>query len=240
MGSDKEKDPDAYDREMPQFECALIESPFCISRYPVTVAQFQAFIAADGYKQQQYWTPAGWNWRDSKNITEPEFYGEIFQTPNHPQVGVSWYEAAAFCSWLSDKTSDTILLPTEAQWEKAARGTDGRIFPWGNQFYPKKCNMVETGVDTTSTAGIFPAGNARCGAADLAGNVFEWCRTLWIENYDNYQLKVNDSLEGEGQRVLRGGSFSYIRRYVRCAYRNWSVPHLRYHVIGFRVVSPGF
>ena len=127
MGSKKETDPDALDTEMPQYNCSLLESPFQISRYPVTVAQYQAFVEAAGYNHEQFWTDAGWKWREAEKITGPELYSDIFQTPNHPQVGVSWYEAVAFCNWLSDKTDDPISLPTEAQWEKAARITDGRL-----------------------------------------------------------------------------------------------------------------
>jgi hypothetical protein len=211
MGSDEKSDSDALDDELPQFECTLIESPFRISRYPVTVAQFQAFIEADGYKHKQYWTPVGWKWRDSENIAAPEFFGELFQTPNHPQVGVSWYEAAAYCDWLSLKTGETISLPTEAQWEKAGRSTDGRVYPWGDRFDPVRCNSADADIYATSAVGIFPNGKADCGAVDLSGNVFEWCRSIWLNNYENYQQKVDDSLDGKELRVLRGGSFHFGR-----------------------------
>ena len=99
--------------------------------------------------------------------------------------------------------------------------------------------MGETGIRNMSAVGIFPGGNAECGAADLAGNVDEWCRTIWLDNYEDYQKKVNDSFEGEEARVLRGGSFYFNRRSVRCAHRYGSYPDVRSSNVGFRVVSPG-
>ena len=99
MGTPKGKAP--YDDETPQFTCTLIRQPYRISRYAVTVAQYRAFTEAGGYEQAQYWTQAGWRWRRENKIIGPETYSAVLQTPNHPQVGVSWYEAMAFCSWFS-------------------------------------------------------------------------------------------------------------------------------------------
>jgi formylglycine-generating enzyme required for sulfatase activity len=239
MGSRKDKDPDATDREMPQFACTLIEEPYRIGRYPVTVAQYEAFVAAGGYHESRYWTEAGWQWRRERQIQGPEGYGPPFETPNHPRVGVSWYEAAAFCNWLSEKLDSTVELPSEAQWERAARHTDGRIYPWGNELDPGRCNMGDTGIGSTSAAGIFPSGAAESGAMDMSGNVLEWCRTEYRKNYEDYEAKVRDDLEGESARVLRGGAFGFNRHGVRCAFRYWSGPDYRIVSLGFRVVSPG-
>jgi formylglycine-generating enzyme required for sulfatase activity len=175
MGNDK---PAAkYDDEVPQFTCNLIRQPYRISRYPVTVAQFAAFVLAGGYREPRFWTPAGW--KEKGDRTRPNDYDPVFQTLNHPRVGVSWYEALAFCRWLAEQLKQELTLPSEAQWERAARHTDGRLYPWGNAIddVAKRCNMGAIGLGHTSPVGMFPEGHAACGAADLAGNVWEWCRT---------------------------------------------------------------
>lgn len=222
-----------------QFTCRLITQPYRIARYPVTVAQYEAFVRAGGYAEKRWWTDAGWRWRQSQEVTGPERYGEIFQTPNHPVVGVNWYEAIAFCAWLSAQVGYEISLPSEAQWERAARHTDGRHYPWGDDFAPKRSNMGDTGIGATSTVGIFPWGNAECGAADMAGNVWEWCSTVWENNYEGYEQKVSNDVTGNVSRVLRGGSFNRTRDLVRCASRLRRDPDFRNWNLGYRVLSPG-
>ncbi|MCB9150918.1 MAG: SUMF1/EgtB/PvdO family nonheme iron enzyme [Caldilineaceae bacterium] len=239
MGSDKKVDGDAHGDELPQFTCTLIEAPYCISRYPITVAQYGAFVAAGGYNEERYWTEGGWRWRQEENIAGPDRYGGDYETPNHPQVGVSWYEAMAYCAWLSEVSGQEVRLPTEAEWERAARHTDGRIFAWGNEFEPTWCNMSETGIGVTSAVGIFPGGNAKCGAADMTGNVLEWCSTKWLGDYADYENRVDDTSEGDERRVLRGGAFLDTRVDLRCAYRDYLDPRNRFNRVGWRVVSPG-
>jgi len=157
----------------PQFICNLIQQPYRISRYPLTVAQYRCFVEAKGYEQRQWWTAAGWQWRTQNEIFGPREFGGVFETSNHPQVGVSRYEAVAFCRWLSGQINDIVRLPTEAEWERAARHTDGRIYPWVGGFETTRCNMGDTGVGATSAVGSFPTGDAICGAADMSGNVWE-------------------------------------------------------------------
>ncbi len=226
MGSDKSQDRYAQDNELPQFACDLIQQPYQISRYPITVAQYGAFVQAGGYNEAAYWPEAAAQglWRDGQIrcrtwsversgyeeawATGPADYGSRFTIDNHPQVGVSWYEALAFCSWLSAKTGIEVRLPTEAEWERAARHTDGRIYPWGKQGnVAERCNMVDTGINSTSAVGAFPTGAAMCGAADMVGNVVQWCSTQWRENYQDYAAQVDDGLAGETRRVVRGGAF---------------------------------
>jgi formylglycine-generating enzyme required for sulfatase activity len=166
-------------------------------------------------------------------------------------VGVSWYEAVAFCRWLSEelkrrgelKKEDDITLPSEAQWERAARHTDGRTYPWGDAEELKtRCNMRDTGIGHTSAVGLFPGGKAECGALDMAGNVWEWCRTKWMDNYTNYEQRARelDELDGSDARVLRGGSwFDGVPRDLSCSYRNDSLPVNRYDDFGFRCVWVG-
>jgi len=154
---------------------------------------------------------------------------------------VSWYEALAFCRWLSAQTGKPIRLPTEAEWERAARHTDGRIYPWGNRGNPaERCNMAGTGIGSTAAVGAFPGGHAECGAADMSGNVWEWCSTQWRENYQDYAAQVDDDPAGDARRVVRGSSFDNYQNHVRCACRIWVNPGLRNNHYGFRVVcAPG-
>jgi formylglycine-generating enzyme required for sulfatase activity len=238
MGSDKRKDRRAYDTELPQFTCTLIPQPYRISRYPITGAQYQAFIDAKGYEREELWTKAGWQWRRENDVTGPRQYSEIFLTPNHPQVGVSWYEATAFCTWLSRELGQPVRLPSEAELERAARHTDGRIYPWGDEFDQTACNNRYLNLGSTAAVGIFPTGDSVCGAADMSGNVWEWTATRWADNYQNY--KPDDNPDGDASRTLRGGSFDYYDLGVRCACRLRLSPDNMNYNVGFRVVSPGF
>ncbi|MCB9139856.1 MAG: SUMF1/EgtB/PvdO family nonheme iron enzyme [Caldilineaceae bacterium] len=241
MGSDKQVDPWAYKDEEPQFTCTLITKPYRISRYPVTVLQYQAFVSAGGYTRRAYWTEAGWAWRKQNQISGPKDYSKVFQTPNHPRVGVSWYEAVAYCNWLSEQWGYAVRLPTEAEWERAARHTDGRIYPWNGEFDVRCCNMGKTGIGATSAVGAFPAGNAQCGATDMSGNVWEWCSTKRVGDYEGYEKRADDDLAGGATRVVRGGAFHFNRVNVRCACRDlYYAPYFRDYSIGFRVVAPGF
>ena len=239
MGSDPKRDPMAYDNEMPQHQVML--PGYYIARYPVTVAQWRAFVKDSGH--------------------EPVNPDSLRGVDNHPVVWVTWYEAVKYCQWLTKKLREwegtpeplatllrvgteggppwVITLPGEAQWEKAARGTDRRIYPWGDDPDPNRANYGDTGIGTTSAVGCFPGGASPYGVEDLSGNVWEWCRTKWQDNYKGY--RDDNRLEGGGPRVLRGGAFIVVAGNVRCACRNWNGPNGRYRYIGFRLVaSPVF
>ena len=237
MGSHKGESP--LDDETPQFECKLITAPYRISRYPVTVAQYQAFVDAGGYadKDRDWWTTDGWKWKVEQKITGPVNYDPVFQTPNHLRVGVSWFEATAFCRWLSEQTSQVIQLPSEAEWERAARHTDVRKYPWGGEeACAQRCNMRDTGISSTCAVGLFPSGNSVCGAADMAGNVWEWCRAKLKFVYMDYERMASDAPDGNDTQVLRGGAFNFDPGYLRCSNRNYNVPGSRNFIYGFRVV----
>jgi formylglycine-generating enzyme required for sulfatase activity len=244
MGSTDE-DGMAYDWEKPQHTYE-IEQPYAISRYPVTNAQYAAFVQAGGYAERRYWTEDGWAWRERSDVTDPGEYGTPYNLLNHPVVGVSWYEAIAFCRWLTeelrqnDTLSETqeITLPTEPQWEKAARSIDGRIYPWGSEPDPEKANYDDTGIGTTNAVGCFPGGASPYGVEELSGNVWEWCRTKWESDYEHYQNDI--ALEGSARRVVRGGAFLSSVAYVRCAYRVRDYPDGRVNYYGFRVVVSPF
>lgn len=240
MGS-TDADEMAYASEQPQ-HAQDVPTPYQISRYPVTNAQYAAFFRAGGYDKRRYWTEAGWTWREREGIHGPATYSSPYDLSNHPVVCVSWYEAAAFCRWLTavlqerghlDKGKE-ITLPTEPQWEKAARGTDGRSYPWGGEPDADCANYKETGLGTSSAVGCFPGGKSPYGVEDLSGNAWEWCRTKWEPDYEDY--RHDNDLAGFAPRVLRGGSFSCDKTLVRCAARNDWKPHFRYQGCGFRVV----
>jgi formylglycine-generating enzyme required for sulfatase activity/predicted MPP superfamily phosphohydrolase len=242
MGS--KGDPLAWEAEEPQHTLDLAHG-YHIGLYPVTVAQFRAFEEAGGYREPGYWTQAGWAWKGRNEISAPRGYGEPFDLANHPIVGVSWYEAVAFCRWLTERlreagglgSGEEVRLPTEAEWEKAARGADGRTYPWGDAFDANRCNMDKTGIKATSAVGCFPGGASPYGVEDLSGNVWEWCGTQWR---DSYRQPAKESLEGDAPRVLRGGAFYDLEWPVRCAYRNRNNPSDWNIRRGFRVVvAPG-
>jgi formylglycine-generating enzyme required for sulfatase activity len=222
-------------------DCKVITQLFAISRYPVTVAQYQAFVDGGGYSENRFWTKAGWKWKQAEKIAGPKDYDLVFQTPNHPRVGVSWFEALAFCRWLAEQVKMPVKLPSEAEWERAARHTDGRVFPWGNeeQGIEQRCNMKKTGLGHTSAVGMFPSGSAVCGAADIAGNVWEWP----LSEYRDYPYDPNDGrekLESDSAHVLRGGSWLNYADFVRCAGRHGVEPAGRSYAVGFRVVASPF
>ncbi len=231
---------DKHDDEKPRFLCDLIREPYRISRYPITVEQYAAFITAGGYGDAQWWTKEGWKTRSA-----PERYDRIFQTPNHPRVGVSWYEAHAFAAWLHAQRvalglpeTARISLPTEAQWERAARHTDARDYPWGDAALKEQANWEKVGIGHTSAVGLFPAGKAECGAEDMAGNVWEWCSTKWADNYRNYQ--PDEDPESDKPGVVRGGSWGCnLPDVLRASCRSSGHPGIRGNRVGFRVVVVG-
>ncbi|MEA3309847.1 MAG: SUMF1/EgtB/PvdO family nonheme iron enzyme [Chloroflexota bacterium] len=193
------------EREVPQHEVTLDE--YAIARYPITNAEFERFIEDGGYDNSDYWTDAGWQWKEKESWTQPRYWDDDkWNTPSQPVVGVSWYEAVAYCRWLSEKSGKTYRLPTEAEWEKAARGTDGRRYPWGADWDASLCNNKESGPGQTTPVGERPEGESPYGVEELVGQVWEWCRT----KYSSYPYQPNDGREDEDggeTRILRGGSW---------------------------------
>ena len=152
----------------------------------------------------------------------------------HPVVNVTWHDAMAYAAWLSEKTGRPYRLPTEAEWEKAARGDDGRLWPWGNDWDPERANCRPAGPGATTLVGQYsPRGDSPCGAADMAGNVWEWCLTKWRSTY---ATPPDDDPAEDAPRVLRGGSWYQDNPgIVRCAYRDRSLPDDGLALNGFRV-----
>ncbi|MEA3278293.1 MAG: SUMF1/EgtB/PvdO family nonheme iron enzyme [Pseudomonadota bacterium] len=201
---------------------------FRISRVPITNAQYHLFTKATGQESPEHWEES----RPPKGLE------------SHPVVNVSWHDALAYCRWLSGVTGKGIGLPSEAEWERAARGDRSRReYPWGDGFEATKCNCAQLGLWETTPVGIFPEGASRYGCLDMSGNVWEWTRSLYggypyPEDMDARAEREN--LEASGDRVLRGGAFDFNPRLVRCAYRYVCGPDFRGVVIGFRVVVSPF
>jgi formylglycine-generating enzyme required for sulfatase activity len=224
MGSPAGEDIPGY--ECPQHEVAL--PAYHIGKYPLTNVQYAEFI-----KQTKH--PA------------PQKVGWFGQTPprdklDHPVVGVSWYDAVAYCRWLSEQTGRPYRLPTEAEWEKAARGTDGRLYPWGNEWDPGRCNC--SGRDTTAVT-AYPVGQSPYGCFDMVGNVWQWTSTLWGSNWQEaafvYPYSLSDGREKLDaatavHRLFRGGSYSEAISQLRCSARAWYAPDHKDRRRGFRVV----
>jgi formylglycine-generating enzyme required for sulfatase activity/predicted MPP superfamily phosphohydrolase/energy-coupling factor transporter ATP-binding protein EcfA2 len=230
-GGEFARGSDEHEREQPIHQVYLDE--FMMGKYPVTNCEFKAFIRDGGYNNKGLWTPEGWKWRDKENIFEPLLWHDRkWNGPNFPVVGVSWYEAAAYAKWLSQKTGENYTLPTEAQWEKSARGAKGLIYPWGNKYDINLCNSDECGLNRTSPVGIFPGGESPYGCADMAGNVWEWCND-WYGPY-NAGYQKNPTGPGGTYRVVRGGGWSLGAGGLRCSYRGGR-PSFRGGYVGFRL-----
>ncbi len=195
--------------------------PFHLSKHPVTNGQFARFLATGGYDERKWWQEAGWCWRKENNVVEPRYWQDSkWNGATQPVVGVSWWEADAFCRWADCR------LPTEREWEAAARGPQGWTYPWANDWHEGICNTREADLGVTTPVGIFPSSAAVCGAHDMAGNVWEWCS-------DTFDPARKD--DSNASRVLRGGSWYYNPRNCRSAFRYYGDPVLRGSYIGFRV-----
>jgi formylglycine-generating enzyme required for sulfatase activity len=228
-GSDKD------DRSKPVKKIFL--DAFAMGLYPVTNREYKGFVDDNGYNREEFWLAEGWAWRQDRKVTEPGYwYDRQWNGPNFPVVGVSWYEAAAYAAWLSKVKGKSYRLPTEAEWEKAARGSDGREYPWGNEFDNNKCNSDESGLNRTGPVGIFPDGQSPYGCFDMAGNVWEWCADWYDEKYYKKCPAKNPPGPAAGsQRVFRGGSWFFVAERCACAFRRYLRPVLRGYNLGFRL-----
>lgn len=204
--------------EGPQHTVELPE--YAIGKYPLTNAEYQAFVRESGHKPPRHW--------DGQDY--PEELG------GHPVVNISWEDALAYCRWLSDQTGRNYRLPTEAEWEKAARGTDGHLYPWGEEPPDEiRCNYDGHVGRTTPVGQYSPGGDSPYGCADMAGNVWEWIQSLYVD-YPYEASDGREDLAASSDRVLRGGSFNSNEKYVRCAFRGRGDPSGLAVFDGVRVV----
>jgi formylglycine-generating enzyme required for sulfatase activity len=214
--------------EVPQHRVRITRG-FWLGLTPVTNAMYAKFVAAGGYTTHTYWTPEGWQWKG--NRTGPDNY-DGFTAPDQPRVGVTWYEAVAFCNWAG------LRLPTEAEWEYAARGPQNRVYPWGDTFDPNRVIYRQNSGGKTHPVGegIRVAGASWVGALDMSGNVWEWGADWYDAN--TYATSPADDPSGPpagNWRVLRGGSWvNDITPALRGANRTWNSPDVRLSGDGFR------
>ncbi|MBK8541020.1 MAG: SUMF1/EgtB/PvdO family nonheme iron enzyme [Ardenticatenia bacterium] len=190
------------------------------------------------------------HYRPTRQV-EPAFWRDArLNAASQPVVGVCWYEARAYCAWLSAQAGLAFSLPTEVQWEAAVRGADARLYPWGDDFDPTRANTFETRIRRTTPVGAFPEGDSASGVADGAGNVDEWTSSLWglMEDadrkdpefgypYDSDDGRENFDAPPSAARVLRGGSWYDFQYGCLAAARNLSFPAFRLNFSGFRVVG---
>lgn len=226
-----------------------LDYAYYMAKYPITVQQYKCFIDDDGYteKWRKCWTALGWKWRSKGNKNQPYAWNNAKWTaPNHPVIGVTWYEAYAFASWLHFKLLEShhlpddklvVRLPTEAEWEKAARGVGGNVYPWGIHFNPDYANVKEGNdyIGRTSAVGLF--GNQAASpykVEDLCGNVWEWCLSEWIEKYEADEPV---RLDVETPRSSRGGSWYHNAKNARSASRFWYRLGVADFCWGFRVCA---
>jgi iron(II)-dependent oxidoreductase len=208
-----------FKNETPQKEINV--DSFYISKYEITNTQYKKFLD------------------DNPSHEEPDFwYNENFNKPDQPVVGVSWHDAVAYCNWLTEKTKETYRLPTEAEWEKAARGTDERFFPWGNE-WPNR-NLANFIYEHKKTVPVKekPLGASELGLMHMAGNVAEWCGDWYDENYyENPMNRKNPKGPQKGEKkVVRGGDWRDNAFYLRCNARVSYPPDTRNRFLGFRIV----
>jgi formylglycine-generating enzyme required for sulfatase activity len=230
-----------------------INGKFWIGKFPVTNAQFARFVQAGGYQTRAFWSEVGWAWRSGKydertletverdwldhrptaRRNAPYFWHNIeLGNPIFPVVGISWFEAEAYCSWLAKNIvavpeGYTVRLPNTTEWEYAARGRKGSEYPWGDEFDKTAANTWDSdpgdsGVGGTTAVCTFPQGASPLGVWDMSGNVWEWTCS-WYDEDRRY-------------RVVRGGSWIGYQWFARSTFCNWSIPLTFNDDLGFRVV----
>jgi sulfatase modifying factor 1 len=211
MGSE-----DGHENEMPRHR-VWVDS-FGIGKFPVTNRDYRIFVETTGASSPAFWT------------------GPMFSDPHKPVVGVSWHDAIAYCRWLTESTGEEFRLPTEAEWERAARGDrDGAPYPWGDE---PPWERADTGYD------VVTGGPARIGANppndfglyDMSEGVHEWCSDYYDARYYHYSPERNPQGASHGQRrASRGGSWRHRVKFSRCAARSSLPPTFKYADYGFRI-----
>jgi len=242
MGGDPDFDPQALSTEQPQHIHPTGE--YYISRFEISNEEYAAFIADGGYFNPIYWSDEGWKWRVQYSITSPEGWNmwpekstrNGIDFPDYPTMHLCWFEAEAFCNWASGR------LPTEAEWEKAARGTDGRIWPWGNEWNEQNCQCNKNGVGPAPVGAHSPQGDSPYHLADAVGNAREWVSD-WFDWYVYERYAAGDFSPPQepwpyaGHRGVRGGAYwqNYASRYLRTSARHSHAQYSQMELSGVRI-----
>jgi len=224
-----------FSREQPQHTLTL--EGFSMGVHPVTVGAYRRFVDGGGYRDPRFWLPRGWTWAQDVGRERPDHWDDKTWSSDDrlPVIGVSWYEASAYCRWLSAGTGEHYSLPSEAEWEKSARGHDARIYPWGDRFDATRCNTRVRGQGRTLPVGDQGAmGGSPYGCEEMAGNVSEWTRSLF-RSYPYVAGDGRESEDAEGERVTRGGSWCKPAIRSRVAVRGSNDPWFADTDLGFRV-----
>lgn len=227
---------DRSDAEGPQ-HTVTIGYRFALGRYAVTVGQYRKFVEVTGHRHEggmYVWTGSEWKQDPGKSWQDPGFA----QADRHPVVGVNWHDAVAYCEWLAKATGKPYRLPSEAEWEYAARAGTTTRYAWGDAITPKNANYFESKLGKTSEVGAYPPNP--WGLYDVHGNVWEWVEDVWHENYKGAPVDGSAWTEVEGKdssrnRVVRGGSWDDGPGDCRSAFRIWYQPDYRSNYLGFRV-----
>jgi len=214
--------------ETPQHKVTLTTG-YWIDKYEVTNKAFGAFVQDGGYKNQAYWSAEGWKWLSGRAGTQLPRYCQG-NLPDNPVACITWYEAEAYTNWRGGR------LPTEAEWEYAARGPESWVYPWGNEFDPSLCNVVDS-INLTSV-GSFPNGASWVEAMDMSGNVMEWVND-WLGEYPTDAVENPTGPETGVKKVEKGGWWGSTLFVARSSYRHFEdAPDYGDMHIGFRVVTP--
>ena len=209
---------DLFQVEQPQH---LIEVPtFEIGKFPVTNADYHIFVWETAHRVPRTWVG----------------FHHSEEEANNPVVAITREDALAYCKWLSGRIGGKqYRLPTESEWERAARGDDERIYPWGNDFEPWRCNTLESARRATSPVGLYsPSGDSPYGVTDMAGNVWEWTSTL-LKPYPYSSKDGRETEDSSGPYVVRGGSWYYTRKLARVSCREGVLKTFISPALGFRL-----
>jgi hypothetical protein len=208
----------------------FVVDPFYIGKYPVTWIQYRSFLEAkDGYRDKSCWEGLAERWDVPRE--------QIRKLDNHPAEFVHWYDAMAFCRWLTKRLDYELRLPTEWEWQQAATGGNpANEYPWGADWDSSRANTGESDLKQSTPVGLYPHGSSLVGALDMSGNVWEWC-------LNEHKNPKRVDLNSKENRSVRGGSWNVDLDLARCAYRHYYYPDSRFNgIIGFRVccASPIF
>jgi len=210
-----------------------------LGKHPVTVEEYQRFLDARGYDKRKYWDDVGWSINMECGWKSPGKWEDQIKNPNRPVIQISWYEAYAYCKWLSEVQDRKMRLPSESEWQAAAKPDKGK-YPWGSEEPDEELANFNRNVGSPTPVGVYTRGVGTGGHLDLAGNVLEWCddKVDWTSWMDDYLTRIKSKrYEGETARALRGGGFWYSAVFLRFSARFWNPAGHRFGFFGFRVLS---